>query len=749
MASSLPSVVMDLSNGLEAVPSLQRKVRRELICTLCGDFLHEPKMLLCAHSFCSACLSSFLGGQGGSEVNVEAAASPEQKAECPNCFQTTIVHKFDDLPRPAKLPEIIELLSDEEKEFTRSALHKRKADIVELEENPSLVATQHCPEHHETIDHFCDDCHKTVCLTCVAEDHHQHSCDKSVKFLVSDLAHLESLVQPAIQFTAQAEQAVKQLAQDYEAIEVNRSICADNVNEVFNKLRSVIDQREKELLSTINKYIDTKLLLVKHQKESLSEKREHILKTVAITEGLVEELYTIQILTEKEVLTDELDQQEQGILDIEEEMFKSKFSSTYIGFKNDSIKSLKKDIASLISLCEFYPDSDSGYYLSRPIQVEAEEDRYMVTTDAREKAQRLYAKKPLKYSKSLRVVTVKSLPIEPIQEMGEESEEEIEKIASVSLDRRHSSPALHTPCLLSLPPIPIRFDSLLSPTPILEPTKVFDKLSFSKSEVVHPCGVCIGENNAIVISDVKNHCLRIVASNGKFIDMIGKEGKSSCEFEEPCALAVDKNMHLLVVQRENPRVQKLTSSGKYLSKFGHKSMRGFSMGEPWGITVSQNKKIFVTDWDRNCIHIFNSNGKYDKSLDSESMEMIVDPLKFPAGIAVEGKGNILVVDRGNHCVWRLEQNGGVLLKIGTKGQGPGELYFPYGVTICRDGAIAVSESGNHRISIFSPSGTFLKHFGQRGSRPGMFNHPRHMCVTNQNELVVADELNQRLQLFKL
>lgn len=746
MASTIPSP--DLKDHRDLLPNRQQKVHRELICTLCGDFLQDPKMLLCAHSFCAKCLSSFL------PKTVESESHHEMKIECPNCFQTTRLQGFDDLSSPSKLSEMIELLSDHEKECTRSALQKRKSELAKVENDSSLLATSNCPEHGQLIDYYCDDCQKIVCGTCVLEEHSKHSCDKSVKFLVGDIAHLESLIQPAFQFTSRAEEAVNQLTQDYEAIEANRGICAETVREVFNQVRSVIDQREQAILSTIDKYIETKLSHVERQSQNLSEKKERILKATATTESLVDELYTVQILAEKEALTDELDQQEQGVLDIEEELFESKFSSTYIGFKNDSIAKIKKEISSLISLCEFYPDSDSGYYLSRPVQV-GEDDPYIKTTEAQKKAEILRQRRPLSYSKSFQEVRMKVPVVDSIKEMSEGSEDEEEKPSCHSLSRRHSTPAeinrSPTPEFvfsLPLPPVPIRFDSLLAPTPILEPTKIFNKLSRTKTEVVHPCGICIGENNSIVFSDVKNHCLRIVASNGKFIDTIGKEGKGSCEFEEPCALAVDKNMHLLVVQRENPRLQKLTSSGKYLSKFGQKSLRGFSLGEPWGVAIGPDKKILVTDWDRNCIHIFNGNGKYDKTLDDENMEMLGDSLRLPAGIAVESEGSVLVADRGNHCIWRLQQNGSVLLKIGTKGHGPGELYLPYGVATFKDGSIAVSESGNNRISIFSPSGSFLKHFGRRGVEPGMFNHPRHMCVTNQNELIVADELNQRLQLFK-
>lgn len=745
MAATVPSPDPQL-------PENGQKIHRELICSICDSFLQNPRMLLCAHSFCENCLSTLMPAGGNPD------AIDLKNLECPNCFQITKLQNVGDLLVPSKFVSLIKSLTEDEKEHTLSNLKQRKVNLASFEKDPSSLVTSQCPEHSQPLDHYCDDCGLVACYECTEGEHMTHSCGKSVKFLLEDLAHLESLIQPAYQFSARAEQAISQLSQDCDSIEANKMICTDTVREVFNIVRRVIDQREKAILNTIEKYVETKLAQVQKYSKWLSEKQERIEKALATTLDLVDEIYTVRIINDKEELTDELDQQEQGILDIEQALFDQKFSSSYIGFKNDNTTKIQKEVSELISLCEFYPDADSGYYLSRPLLVKKEDEPSVVASETKKRSKSFQIKKsqPLRYSKSFQLdrPLVSSVPIEPIKEMTEESENDDDDDdfppQHALLGRRHSTPGGLNRNSGPLPLVPIRFDSLNIQTPIVQPVKIFSKLSRSKAEIVNPCGLCIGENNSIILSDVRNHCLRIIASNGKFIDTIGKEGKNNCEFEEPCAIAVDKNTHLLVLQRENPRVQKLTPSGKYLSKFGQKSLRSSNLGEPWGIAVGPNKKIYISDWDRNAIHIFNSNGKYDKTLNEETTEMLGDSLKLPAGLAVDkNDGSLLVADRRNHCVWRLDQKGNILLKIGSEGVGPGELYLPYGVVVCNDDSIAVSESGNNRISIFSGSGAFLKYFGCKGSDPGMFNHPRHMCITLDNKLVVADELNERLQLFSL
>ena len=390
-------------------------------------------------------------------------------------------------------------------------------------------------------------------------------------------------------------------------------------------------------------------------------------------------------------------------------MTRSMFSSTYVGFRDDDLKAVQKDVDVLITLCEFYPDEDTGYYSSRAIPMEQEENLYTLTGRKEDLI-------PPSTESEEEVDTIKEFPIF--------SKEKKRK----AVKRSQSTPTANmkekwmlkkrTSSNVDVPLIPIRFDSLVSPTPIIPPDKIFNKLTASKTETVNPCGVCVGENGSYIISDVKNHCLRIIASNGKFIDVIGKEGKGSGQFEEPSAVVVNEKAQIFVCQRENPRIQKFTSAGKYVQKFGHKSLRGGnSLGEPWGIVRGPDDKLFVTDWDKCCIHIFYSNGRYDCTIGNDS-SMLGESLKFPAGITVTASGHLVVADRGNHCVWILQPNGDILTRVGCKGHGPGELFLPYGVAIHPNGSIIVSESGNHRISIFSPDGKFLKHFGRKGSDPG-------------------------------
>ena len=753
----------------------RKSVHGEMICGICFSLLKEPKVFACAHSFCKCCLSKLHQTKSKSPVELQVQDlivdnhcdeneehSTNNKVECPTCLQITVLPdecSIDSLKTQKHIEDAIASLDPEEKEAIQDKIGNQRKVIADITDGNGEFRAEWCMLHKKQQLYFCIDCNILACIDCVEDPHSSHNCGEISSLLVDTFSQLHSLVQPACEYMSRADTSIQKLVQDFESIESNRNMCKEAVLGVFDALRRAVDEREKKLLNSIDTYVDKKLSHVVHQRKNLVEVQDQLYQSIQEVQQMLDSTpFDIALVMDKQCLIDDVDEQEQNILDLENSVTNSMFSSTYIGFRDDDTQTLTEQLDTLITLCELYPDADTGYYSSRIIAFENEEDLYMET---KSQENILVSSERRRPSACTTIVENESVEIFP------DFQEEItsaHKPQISSLKRSKSSPSVSTKEMWLIkmrtsagsisidernpPSIPIRFDSLLLPTPILKPKAVFNRLTVSKLETVYPCGICVGENNSFIISDVKNHCLRIIANNGKFIGAIGKEGKGSGQFEEPCAVAINEKAQIIICQRENPRVQKLTSGGKYIQKFGHKSFRSNSLGEPWGVAVGPDKKIYVTDWDKSCIHIFHSNGRYDHTIGSDD-SMLGESLKFPAGLAVDTNGNIIVADRGNHCVWVLNTEGSILTCIGSKGHGPGELFLPHGIAIHPNGSIVVSESGNNRISIFSQSGKFLKHFGRKGNEPGMFEHPRHVCVTTKGEIVVADELNQRLQLFQI
>src|SRR5262245_21701548 len=79
----------------------------------------------------------------------------------------------------------------------------------------------------------------------------------------------------------------------------------------------------------------------------------------------------------------------------------------------------------------------------------------------------------------------------------------------------------------------------------------------------------------------------------------------------------------------------------------------------------------------------------------------------PTGVAVDGSGNIFVIDPGNNRIQKFDSTGTFLTKWGSPGSGNGQFDIPKGVAVDGSGNVFVTEQGNSRIQKFTSTGTFL------------------------------------------
>ena len=126
-------------------------------------------------------------------------------------------------------------------------------------------------------------------------------------------------------------------------------------------------------------------------------------------------------------------------------------------------------------------------------------------------------------------------------------------------------------------------------------------------------------------------------------------------------------------------------------------------------------------------------------------------LQGPAGIAVNSKGVIAVVDYRGHCILVFDETGKFVRKLGSYGDKDGQLNNPVDVTFLNDDEILVADESNHRIQQLNvQTGNFVKSFGKEGSGDGEFEYPTGVCITSDGcFIVVADCGNNRIQVFTM
>ena len=122
-------------------------------------------------------------------------------------------------------------------------------------------------------------------------------------------------------------------------------------------------------------------------------------------------------------------------------------------------------------------------------------------------------------------------------------------------------------------------------------------------------------------------------------------------------------------------------------------------------------------------------------------------LKRPRGVAVDGGGNVWVVDSENNRVQKFSSQGEYLLKFGSSGSGNGQFSTPVDIAIAPGGDLWVTDSGNDRVQKFNAKGEYSSQVGSSGTSPGKFVEPSHVAVDSAGNIWVSDRAYNRVQEF--
>lgn len=165
------------------------KVQEELICGVCLDFLSEPKVLCCAHSFCCSCLQRLVAVKNKKREDLSL------DLECPNCRQVTVLEtgSVNELNTNHNLKRLVDIVSEEEKKRTRDVLKRRDSIHSSNQESKTVL----CKVHNKKMEYFCIDCNDLICPKCIKSDHLAHRFEDVDDILPSMVTSLRNLIQPA------------------------------------------------------------------------------------------------------------------------------------------------------------------------------------------------------------------------------------------------------------------------------------------------------------------------------------------------------------------------------------------------------------------------------------------------------------------------------------------------------------------------------------------------------------------------
>lgn len=181
---------------------------------------------------------------------------------------------------------------------------------------------------------------------------------------------------------------------------------------------------------------------------------------------------------------------------------------------------------------------------------------------------------------------------------------------------------------------------------------------------------------------------------------------------------------------------------------------GMTMGASASVAFDPMGHLWVLTRGREALFEFDDNGRFIRTLAGGLFTRA-------HGLRFDRDGNIWTTDVGAHVVYKMNPQGEILLRLGTKGEA-GEwneatasrrLNQPNDVGFAANGDVFVVQghspgpNGDARVLKFDKAGRFITSWGGKGRGPGQFAVAHGIAIDASGLLWVADRENQRIQIF--
>ena len=718
-------------------------LEKEITCPVCQDHFQEPKILPCCHVYCKGCVQRLAWRAGAN-----------QPFACPECRSDTFLpgqNDPDQLTTAFFVNRLIELHSKMEKahgkvealcelcarnkasSFCRQcaeficdkcteAHHRMKmfaghkvATLEELKEGGAKIPVKQAPPpkcqiHDEQKKIYCYDCKHLICRDCLLDDHAGHKYEfvkKAAPAIKQKLAERLVPLKEVHVNLCDANIRVKSTKSD---IESQGASAVDKIEQSFQQLHDLLEQRKREMLEEASSLVKGKLNALSVQEKGIDMASGTIQSLVDFVERNIENATEEELMDVHTQLLNRIDeetkkhQQSSGELEPVEEadivvevrcaeelrklcrekaiVMVDPAKSTVQG---DGIKSAEINKLSKVTL---HTVSPNGKPHNKPVVVKAKlttiSSGSVVEAKVKQGQSGTYeiAYTPCVRGRHQLEVTVNGLPVA-------------------------GSPF---PVLVKIPP-----------TQLGKPIKSFTELT--------GFGIAVNSKGELVFAEEDGDIV-ILDRTGKRLRSIKK---SQHGFQRLFGVAVDDNDNIYVTDNGSKSVFKFDKNGTQI-KVVKPAVKDPVLR---GIAVSGDK-VIVADKTNHQLLSFTRDLEFVKKIDLHS--------SGPIGVACDDEGKIYVCDHIQHCVKVLSAQGELLYSFGDNNTSH-KLSEPH--YICVDNEfVYISEWGsNHCVSVFTKQGKFITSFGKRESGYGQFIHPSGLAFDSDGVLHVCDIDNSRVQVF--
>ena len=256
-----------------------------------------------------------------------------------------------------------------------------------------------------------------------------------------------------------------------------------------------------------------------------------------------------------------------------------------------------------------------------------------------------------------------------------------------------------------------------------------------------PAAVVSDEAGRIYVSDISRQAVFVFDEKAGALH-VWDRADGMLSFVAPAGLALGAGGDLLVADAELGVVVRLDRSGQSRALIGRGVLK-----RPTGVARdAASGRIFVADTTAHDIKVFDDAGRLLQVIGGRGDQP--GQFNYPTYLSYAGE-RLFVTDTMNNRVQVLDGDGRATgREIGARGLYVGNLVRPKGVAVDGEGNVYVVESLYDSMLIYSASGEFLMPIGGTGTGTGRFYLPSGVWVDQRNRVFVTDMFNGRVVVFQ-
>ncbi|XP_031153302.1 tripartite motif-containing protein 3-like isoform X2 [Sander lucioperca] len=734
-------------------PVVRQIDKQFLVCSICLDHYHNPKVLPCLHTFCEKCLQNYIPPQS-------------LTLSCPVCRQTSILPEkgVAALQNNFFITNLMEVLQ-RDPECSRP----EACNVLESASAATACQPLSCPNHEgKVMEFYCESCETAMCLECTEGEHREHVTVPLRDVLEQHKSALKNQLDAVRNRLPQLTAAIELVNEISKQLTERKNEAVTEISNTFDELEKALHQRKTALITEVENICSTKQKVLQAQLTSLLQGKENIQSSCNFTEQALSHGSATEVLLVQKQMGERVSAlarhtfpehpHENGHLECQVETDGLRRSIQNLGVlittgtvghtsvatgeglrhalvgqhttvtvttkdkDGELVKTgnatLRAEIISADGVCTEaeVADNKNGTY----------EVGYTIRSEGEFTFSLLLYEQPVRGS-PFRLRAVK--PSDVLQSPDD-------------VKRRVKSPSGgggH-----------VRQKAVRRPSSMYSTTKkkenpIEDELIYrvgtrgrDKAEFTNLQGISTSSNGRIVVADSNNQCIQVFTNDGQFKMRFGVRGRSPGQLQRPTGVTVDMNGDIIVADYDNRWISIFSSDGKFKNKIGAGRLMG-----PKGVAVDKNGHIITVDNKACCVFIFQSNGKLVTKFGARGTSD--RHFAGPHFVAVNNKNEIVVTDFHNHSVKVYNADGEFLFKFGSHGEGNGQFNAPTGVAVDANGNIIVADWGNSRIQVFDSSGSFLSYINT--SADPLYG-PQGLALTSDGHVAVADSGNHCFKVYR-